>query len=49
MPKFYFDCQAYDKLGKDREGIDLPDLKAVEREAIESRWGTGCDEFPMQA
>jgi hypothetical protein len=49
MPKFYFDCQVYGKLARDHEGIDLPDLKAAEREAIESAVGIGCDEFPMLA
>jgi hypothetical protein len=36
MGRFYFHLRAGDKLMPDEEGIDLPDLSAARREAIEA-------------
>jgi Domain of unknown function (DUF6894) len=36
MRRFYFHLRAGDELVPDEEGIDLPDLSAARREAIEA-------------
>jgi hypothetical protein len=36
MGRFYFHLRAGDELMRDEEGIDLPDLSAARREAIEA-------------
>ena len=36
MARFYFHLRAGDELVPDEEGIDLPDLSAARREAIEA-------------
>jgi hypothetical protein len=34
MHRYYFDIQVGDDLGEAEEGADLPDLEAVQREAL---------------
>lgn len=34
MTRYYFDVCIHDDVGEDEEGINLPDLQAVQREAM---------------
>lgn len=39
MARYYFDLRDGDEVAVDDEGFELPDLKAVQREAVRS-WAT---------
>ena len=45
MPRFYFDARADHVFIEDDEGVELPDLTAVEREALEVVANIGRDKI----